>query len=141
MGFAFTSTPATSKTDLTTMMGMATAAIIVTATNIEGTGTIIGTTTIAIMIGTTTGIDSSRVFSRHPKPPSKSIIFRGYKDPLIVSRLQLLSIFSAGFAIHESSDSRHLTLSLGFAASESAALDTANAILGDRLRPGLGPIR
>ena len=64
MGFAFTLAPDTSQTDLTTMMGMATATIIVTATNIDGTGTIIGTTTIEIMIGTTTGIDSSRVFSR-----------------------------------------------------------------------------
>jgi hypothetical protein len=63
MGSAFTLTPDTSKTDLTITTLTATA-IIVTGKNIVGTGTIIGTTTIEIMIGTTTGIDFSRVFSR-----------------------------------------------------------------------------
>jgi hypothetical protein len=52
--------PGYHKTDLTTMMGTATATIIVTATNIDGLGTIIGTTTIEIMTGTTTAIDFSR---------------------------------------------------------------------------------
>jgi hypothetical protein len=66
MGSAFTLTSDTSKTDLTITTLTATA-IIVTRMNIGGTAgtvTIIGTTTIEIMIGTTTGIDSSRVFSR-----------------------------------------------------------------------------
>jgi hypothetical protein len=63
MDSAFTLTPDTSKTDLTITTLTATA-IIVTRTNIAGTGTIIGTITIEIMIGTTTGIDFSRVFSR-----------------------------------------------------------------------------
>jgi hypothetical protein len=65
MGSAFTLTPDTSKTDLTTTATTATATTI-TRTNIggtAGTGTIIGTITIAIMIATTTGIDSSRFFS------------------------------------------------------------------------------
>jgi hypothetical protein len=68
---AFTLTPATSKTDLTTMTGTAIATI-VTRTNIDGTngtagtGTIIGTITTEIMIGTTTGIDVWR-FSRSIK--------------------------------------------------------------------------
>jgi hypothetical protein len=51
MGSAFTSTPDTSKTDLTTTTGTAIATIIVTPTNIAGTagiGTIIGTITIEI---------------------------------------------------------------------------------------------
>jgi hypothetical protein len=62
MGSAFTLTPDTSKTDLTTTATTATATTI-TRTNIggtAGTGIIIGTITIAIMIATTTGIDSSR---------------------------------------------------------------------------------
>ena len=63
MGSAFTLTPDISKTYLTITTLTATA-IIVTRTNIAGTGTIIGTITIEIMIGTTTGIDFSRVFSR-----------------------------------------------------------------------------
>jgi hypothetical protein len=61
MGSAFTLAPDTSKTDLTTT---ATTAIATTITRmniggIAGTGTIIGIITIAIMIGTTTGIDAS----------------------------------------------------------------------------------
>jgi len=62
MGSAFTLTPDTSKTDLTTTTGTAIAAI-VTRTNIggiAGTGTIIVTITIEIMIG----IDAQRVFWR-----------------------------------------------------------------------------
>ena len=55
MGSAFTLTPDTSKTDLTITTLTATA-ILVTRTNIAGTGTIIGTITIEIMIG----IDASR---------------------------------------------------------------------------------
>jgi hypothetical protein len=65
MGSAFTLTPDTSKTDLTITTLTATA-IIVTRKNIggtAGTGIIIGTITIEIMIGTTTGIDASCFFS------------------------------------------------------------------------------
>ena len=64
MGFAFTLAPDTSQTDLTTTAKTATATT-VTPTNTGGsggTGTIIGTITIEIMIGTTTGIDASRFF-------------------------------------------------------------------------------
>jgi hypothetical protein len=64
MGSAFTLTPDTSKTDLTITTLTATA-IIVTRMNIGGTAgtvTIIGTITIEIMIGTTTGIDGLAVF-------------------------------------------------------------------------------
>ena len=64
MGSAFTLTPDTSQTGLTTTGTIATATTI-TPTNIggsAGTGTIIGTITIEIMIGTTTGIDASRFF-------------------------------------------------------------------------------
>jgi hypothetical protein len=59
MGFAFTLTPAINKTDLTitTVTAIATT---ITQTSIGGSGTIIGTITIGIMIGITTGIDASR---------------------------------------------------------------------------------
>jgi hypothetical protein len=57
MGFAFTLTPDTSKTDLTTTTLTATA-ITVTQTNSGGTAIIIGTITTEIMIGTATGIDT-----------------------------------------------------------------------------------
>jgi hypothetical protein len=59
MGSAFTLTPDTSKTDPITTTDTAT---IDTRTNIggtDGTARIIGTITIAIMIGTTTGIDAA----------------------------------------------------------------------------------
>jgi len=59
MGSAFTLTPDTSQTDLTTTATTATATT-VTPTNTGGnggTGIIIGTITIEIMIGTTTEID------------------------------------------------------------------------------------
>jgi hypothetical protein len=62
MGSAFTLTPDTSKTDPITTVTTDTATID-TRTNIggtDGTARIIGTITIAIMIGTTTGIDASR---------------------------------------------------------------------------------
>jgi hypothetical protein len=58
MDSAFTLTPDTNKTDLTTTTGTVIATI-VTRMNIGGTAgtdTIIGTITIEIMIGTTTGI-------------------------------------------------------------------------------------
>jgi hypothetical protein len=58
MDSAFTLAPDTNKTDLTTTTG-AVIATIVTRMNIGGTAgtdTIIGTITIEIMIGTTTGI-------------------------------------------------------------------------------------
>ena len=61
MGSAFTLTPDTSQIDLTITM-LTVIAIIVPRTNIAGTGTIIGTITIEIMIGTTTGIDVERYF-------------------------------------------------------------------------------
>ena len=67
MDFAFTLIPDTNNTDPITMATTATA-ITVTRTNIGGTngsggtGTIIGTITIEIMIGTATGIDAGRVF-------------------------------------------------------------------------------
>jgi hypothetical protein len=67
MGSAFTLTPDTSQTDLPITTLTATA-IIVTRTNIAGTGTIIGTITIEIMIGTTTGIDSSNFLSDQKVP-------------------------------------------------------------------------
>jgi hypothetical protein len=60
MGSAFTLTPDTSKTDPITTVTTDTATI-VTRTNIGGTAGI-GTITIEIMIGTTTGIDASRFF-------------------------------------------------------------------------------
>jgi Na+/H+ antiporter NhaD/arsenite permease-like protein len=63
MGSAFTLTPDTSKTDPITTVTTDTATI-VTRTNIGGTATIIGTITIEIMIGTTTGIDVSRFFDQ-----------------------------------------------------------------------------
>jgi hypothetical protein len=50
MGYAFTITRNTNKTDLTTTATTATATI-VTRTNIAGTGGLIGTTTIEITIG------------------------------------------------------------------------------------------
>ena len=59
MGSATTLVPDTSKTDPTTTTGTA-IAIIATPMNIGGIGTIIGTITIEIMIGITTGIDESR---------------------------------------------------------------------------------
>ena len=59
MGSAFTLAPDTSKTDLTTTTGTAIASI-ATSMNIGGIGTIIGTITIEIMTGITTGIDASR---------------------------------------------------------------------------------
>jgi hypothetical protein len=59
MGFAFTLTPATNKTDLTITKVTAIATTI-TQTSIGGTGTIIGTITIEIMIGTTTEINAAR---------------------------------------------------------------------------------
>jgi len=65
MDSAFTLTPDTSKTDLITTAMIATATTI-TRMNIggtAGTGTIIGTITIGIMTGTTTGIDASCFFS------------------------------------------------------------------------------
>ena len=59
MGSASTLAPDTIKTDLITTTGTA-IAIIATPMNIGGIGTIIGTITIEIMIGNTTGIDASR---------------------------------------------------------------------------------
>jgi hypothetical protein len=67
MAFAFTLAPNTHKRDLITTAVIVTATTI-TRTNIGGsggTGTIIGTITIEIMIGTTTGIDASRFSSDH----------------------------------------------------------------------------
>jgi hypothetical protein len=65
MGYAFTLTRDTNKTDLTTMAMTATATI-VTQTNIagtDGTARIIGTIMIAIMIG----IDAWRFFRITPR--------------------------------------------------------------------------
>ena len=64
MGFAFTLAPDTSQTDLTTTATTATATT-VTRMNIggiAGTGTIIGTITIEIMIGTATEINAPRFY-------------------------------------------------------------------------------
>jgi hypothetical protein len=61
MDSVFTLTPDTSQTDLTITTLTATA-IIVTRTNIDGTGTIIGTITIEIMIGTATEINAPRFY-------------------------------------------------------------------------------
>jgi hypothetical protein len=66
MGSAFTLTPDTKNTDITTMV-MTDTAIIDMRTNTactNGAGTIIGTITIGIMTGTTTGIDASCLFLR-----------------------------------------------------------------------------
>jgi hypothetical protein len=64
MGSAFTLTPDTSKTGLfTTATNDITTTI--TRMNIGGTGTIIGTITIGIMIGTT-GTNASRFFDHRP---------------------------------------------------------------------------
>jgi hypothetical protein len=66
MGFASTLTPATTKTDLFTTVTTATVTI-VTRMNIggiAGSGTIIGTITIEIMIAATTGIDVSLFSAR-----------------------------------------------------------------------------
>jgi Na+/H+-dicarboxylate symporter len=56
MAFAFSLAPDSSQTDPT----IGTTATIITPTNIAGSGTIIDIITIAIMIGTTTGINASR---------------------------------------------------------------------------------
>ena len=68
MDFAFTLIPDTNKTDLITMATTDTATTI-TRTNIggtAGTGTIIGTITIEIMIGTTTGIEAYEIITFCP---------------------------------------------------------------------------
>ena len=62
MGYAFTLTPATNKTDLT-ITTVTVIAITITQTSIGHTGTIIGTITIEIMIGTTTEINAVRFLS------------------------------------------------------------------------------
>ncbi len=72
MGYAFTLTPATNKTDLT-ITTVTVIAITITQTSIGHTGTIIGTITIEIMIGTTTEINAVR-FCRPIKDVSKGTV-------------------------------------------------------------------
>jgi hypothetical protein len=74
MGSAFTLTPDTSKTDLSTTATTAFATTI-TQMNIGGTGTIIGTITIEIMIGTTTGIDRGSLTTDRTKGRYEIITF------------------------------------------------------------------
>jgi hypothetical protein len=68
MGYAFTLTPATNKTDLT-ITTVTVIAITITQTSIGHTGTIIGTITIEIMIGTMTEINAARFVARSKTCP------------------------------------------------------------------------
>ena len=62
MGFGFTLAPDTHNTGLITMVATDTATT-VTRTNIGGSGTIIGTITIEIINGITTGIETYEIIT------------------------------------------------------------------------------